>query len=118
MKIRQIKTNADYRAALKRIDKLWGFPADTERGNELDVLITLVDEYENEHFPIRPPDLISAIKFRMEQMQMKQAELAPVLGGPNRASEILNGKRYMTVKMILALHEKLRIPVESLAGTK
>lgn len=114
MGIRPIRTKKDYSFALKRIEELWGSEEGTPEGDELDVLTTLVDSYEYQHFPIEAPDAISAIKFRLEQMGLRQTDLAEIVGGSNRASEIMNGKRKLTVRMIKSLHEKLKIPVESL----
>ena len=114
MDIRPIRTKQDYAWALKRIEELWGAEEGTVEGDELDVLATLVDSYESQHFPIAAPDAISAIKFRLEQMGLKQADLAGIVGGSNRASEIMRGKRKLTVRMIKSLHENLKIPVESL----
>ncbi len=114
MDVRPIRTKRDYERALKRVEELWGAEVGTAEGDELDVLATLVDSYESQHFPIPAPDAISAIKFRLEQMGLKQADLAAIVGGSNRASEIMRGKRKLTVKMIKSLHEKLDIPVESL----
>lgn len=114
MNIKPIKTKKDYEAALNRIDELWDAKADTPEGDELDILTTLVEAYETNNFEILPPDPVEAIKFRMEQMGLKNSDLAPILGGRNRVSEILGHKRNLTVKMIKTLHEKLNIPAESL----
>lgn len=114
MNIRPIKTKKDYEAALDRIDELWDAKANTPEGDELDILATLVEAYEINNFEILPPDPVEAIKFRMEQMGLKKSDLAPILGGRNRVSEILRRKRNLTVKMIKALHDKLNIPAESL----
>jgi HTH-type transcriptional regulator/antitoxin HigA len=116
MNIRPIKTEADYNLALKRVEELWNAEPGSVEEDGLDVLATLVDAYEKEHFPIHPPDPGSAIEFRMEQMGLKQADLAKFLGGQNRASEIMNRKRRLTLKMIRALRRELKIPVESLIG--
>lgn len=114
MDIKPIRTKRDYLRALRRIDELWGAAEGTAAGDELDVLATLVDAYENDHFPIEPPDAVSAIRFRLEEMGLKQSDLAEIVGGRNRASEIMRGKRRLTVRMIKSLHEKLKIPVETL----
>lgn len=84
--------------------------------DELDILATLVEAFEAKHFPIDPPDPIEAIKFRMDQMGLRQADLAEDLGGRNRVSEILAGKRPLSLPIIRKLHKKLRIPVQSLVG--
>ncbi len=118
MNIRPIKTDEDHAAALKRIEELMNAKPGTPEGDELDILVTLVDAYESEHFPIDPPDPVSAIRFRMEQMGLRQVDIAPLLGGRSRASEILKGKRGLTLRMIRKLHNELGIPLESLVGVK
>jgi len=114
MTIRPIKTKKDYRAALKKIDELFNAKPNTPEGDLLDVLVTLVEAYEQKHHPIGPPNPIEAIKFRMEQLGLKQSDLAEAIGGKNRVSEILSGKRELTVKMMRALHTKFKVPAESL----
>jgi len=114
MNIKPIKTKKDYESALKRIEELWDAKKNTPKGDELDVLATLVEAYEAKKFEILPPDPIEAIKFRMEQLELKKTDLAPILGGRNRVSEILGRKRNLTIKMIKALHKNLNIPAESL----
>lgn len=114
MEIRPIKTTQDYHSALKRIEELWGAKKDTPKGDELDLLITLVESYEMKHYPIAPPDPIDAIKFRMEQMDMTKADLAQYLGSQRRVSEILNRKRKLTLKMVKSLYQGLKTPAEVL----
>ena len=114
MNIRPIKTKKDYEEDLKRIEKLFDAKPNTSEGDELEVLVTLVEAYELKHFNIPPPDPIEAIKFRMEQLGLKQSDIAKVIGGKNRASEILNRKRELTVKMMRDLHREYNIPAESL----
>lgn len=114
MNIKPIKTKKDYEMALKRIDELWDAEINSPEGDELDILATLVEVYEARNFEILPPDPVEAIKFRMEQMNLSNSDLAPMLGGRNRVSEILRHKRNLTVKMIKALHKELNIPAESL----
>ena len=114
MNIKPIKTKKDYENALKRIDALFNAKPNTPDGDLLDILVTLVEAYEQKHFAIAPPDPIEAIKFRMDQLGMKQSDIAKVIGGKNRASEILNKKRELTAKMMRDLHKKLNIPAESL----
>jgi HTH-type transcriptional regulator / antitoxin HigA len=114
MNIRPVKTKKDYEAALKRIDQLFNAKPNTPSGDELEILVTLVEVYENKKFNIAPPDPVEAIKFRMEQLGLKQSDLAETIGGKNRASEILNGKRELTVKMMRELRKKYNIPAESL----
>jgi HTH-type transcriptional regulator / antitoxin HigA len=114
MNIKPIKTHKDHKLALKRIESLWDAKPNTPSGDELDILTTLVEAYENEHYPIHPPDPVEAIKFRMEQMGLRRVDLAEYLGGRNRVSEILKRKRHLTVRMMVALHKNLNIPAESL----
>lgn len=114
MKIKPIKTNEDYNAALKRIDELWDAKKNTIDGDELEILSILVEKYEEAEFNICPPDPIEAIKFRMEQLELENADLAKYLGGRNRVSEILHKKRKLNLRMIKSLHDNLKIPAESL----
>lgn len=114
MNIRPIKTEGDYDFAISRIEALWGAKRDTPEGDELDLLATLVEAYEMKHYPIAPPDPIDAIKFRMEQMGMTNADMVQYLGSQSRVSEILNRKRSLTLGMIKALYKGLKIPAESL----
>jgi HTH-type transcriptional regulator/antitoxin HigA len=114
MKIKPIKTKKDYEAALKKIEKLFNAKPDTDEGDLLEILVTLVEVYEQKHYKILPPDPIEAIKFRMEQLGLKQSDIAEVIGGKNRASEILNRKRELTARMMRDLHKKFNIPAESL----
>ena len=109
-----LKTEEDYKKALARLDEIFDAPANTKEGDEAELLMLLIESYENEHYPIDPPDPIEAIKFRMEQMGMKKKDLAEVIGYKSRVTEILSKKRKLTLKMIRNLHEKLRIPYESL----
>ena len=114
MNIRPIKTEQDYNSVIKRIEELWGAKKDTAEGDELDLLITLVESYEMKHYPIAPPDPVDAIKFRMEQMGMTKADMVQYLGSQSRVSEILNRKRSLTLKMIKSLYKGLKIPAEIL----
>lgn len=114
MDIRSIKNERDYNAAIRRIEELWGAQKNTPEGDELDLLATLVESYEMKHFPIAPPDPIDAIKFRMEQMGMTNADLIQYLGSQSRVSEILNRKRGLTLRMIKSLNKGLKIPAEIL----
>ncbi|KAF0235802.1 MAG: transcription regulator with HTH [Prolixibacteraceae bacterium] len=114
MDIRPIKTEQDYNSAIKRIEELWGSEKDTLNGDELDLLVTLVESYEMNHYPIAPPDPIDAIKFRMEQMGMTKEDMVKYLGSQSRVSEILNRKRKLTLKMVKSLYKGLKIPAEIL----
>ncbi|MGH8604702.1 MAG: helix-turn-helix domain-containing protein [Gammaproteobacteria bacterium] len=114
MNIKPIKTDTDYRAALKEIESLMLAGADTPQGERLDVLVTLVEAYERKHFPMDLPDPVEAIKFRMDQMGLTPKDLEPMIGRMNRVYEVLNYKRPLTLKMIWKLHQRLGIPAESL----
>lgn len=114
MKITPIKNEKDYQNALNRLEKIFDAKLGTQKGDELEILSILIDKYENEHFPIEMPDPIEAIKFRMEQMGMKQKDLAEVFGFKSGVSEILNRKRKLTLEMIRKLNTKLHIPTEVL----
>ncbi|MDQ3775505.1 MAG: transcriptional regulator [Pseudomonadota bacterium] len=114
MDIKPIKTDADYRAALKEIESLMMAETDTPEGERLDVLVTLVEAYEKRHFPLDLPDPVEAIKFRMDQMGLSPKDLEPMIGRLNRVYEVLNHKRPLTLKMIWKLHRGLGIPAESL----
>jgi HTH-type transcriptional regulator/antitoxin HigA len=118
MKIKVIKTDKEHKEALKAVEKLWEAKLGTPRGDRLELLAALVEDYEEKHFPIPAPDPIEAIKFRMEQEGMSQADLAPLMGGKNRVSEVLGGKRALTVGMIRNLCKKLHIPAEALIACR
>ncbi|MBC8315222.1 MAG: helix-turn-helix domain-containing protein [Bacteroidales bacterium] len=114
MNIKAIKTEEDYYQSIKRLEKIFHAPEDSEEGDEADVLSILIEKYEDEHYPVEAPDAVEAIKFRMEQMDMSKRDLAKILGYESRVSEIFNRKRKLTLKMIRNLHKKLKIPYESL----
>ena len=116
MNIRPINTPKDYKKALKQIEELWDAKVNSPEGDILNILAILIDDYEDKHHKIYPPDPVEAIKFRMEQLGLKNKDIAKVLGGANRVSEILNRKRDLTVKMIRGLKKELGIPAESLLG--
>ena len=114
MEIKPIKTETDYNQALERLEMIFDAKSGTPQGDELEVLGILIDQYENEHFPIELPDPIEAIKFRMEQMGYNQNDLANIVGLKSRASEILNRKRKLSLEMIRKLHDVLHIPTDVL----
>jgi len=114
MYIKAIKTEQDYRKALKRLEEIFHAEEGTPEGDEAEVLSILIEKYENEHYPIEMPDPVEAIKFRMEQMNMKQKDLKNILGYNSRTSEILNRKRKLNLNMIRQLHDKLNISTEVL----
>ena len=114
MNIKLIKTEEDYQKALKRFEKIFDAEIGTPEGDEADILGLMVDEYEQKHYPIEAPDPIEAIKIRMEEMKLKQVDLADALGGKNRVSEILNRKRKLTLDMIRNLAKRLDLSPELL----
>lgn len=114
MDIRPIKTEADYEAALARVGALMDAQLDTPEGDELDILTTLLESYEDKHYPINAPDPVEAIRFRMEQSGLIDKDLSDFIGHSGRVSEILNYKRKLTLAMIRSLHQGLKIPTESL----
>ena len=114
MHIKPIKNEQDYTNALRRIESLMSAKPNTPQMDELEVLTTLVEAYEEQHYQIDAPDPIEAIKFRMEQEGLKQKDLVAIVGSKSRVSEILNKKRKLTIEMIRNLHKHLHIPIESL----
>lgn len=114
MNINLIKTESDYNQALERLEVIFDSKRGTQEGDELELLGMLIDQYENQHFPIDLPDPIEAIKFRMEQMGYNQNDLAKIIGFKSRASEILNRKRKLSLEMIRQLHDALNIPTDVL----
>ncbi|MCX6237552.1 MAG: helix-turn-helix domain-containing protein [Bacteroidia bacterium] len=114
MDIKVIKTEEEYCQALKRLEAVFDSPADSPEGDEAEILAILIEKYEDEYYPIEAPDPIEAIKFRMEQMNLDNQDLAEIIGYKSRVSEIFNRKRKLNLKMIRNLHEKLKIPYESL----
>lgn len=116
MQVIPIRTEKDYQAAMERIDELWGAPIGSTEGDELEVLATLVEAYEAKHYPIDPPEPVEAIKFRMEQQGLSDADLVPYLGQRSRVTEVLQKKRGLSIAMIRRLHKGLSIPLESLIG--
>jgi len=114
MNLKPIKTEADYQAALERLEAIFDAPLGSKEGDELEILSILIDNYEKQHFPIDLPDPIEAIKFRMEQMGMQQKDLAKALGYKSRVSEVLSRKRKLTLGMVRKLSRTLHIPSEVL----
>jgi HTH-type transcriptional regulator/antitoxin HigA len=110
MEIRPIKTEADSDAALRRIETLWGAAPGTPAGDELDVLATLVEAFEREHYPVDLPDPIEAIKFRLEQEGKDYRALIGVIGQRTRVYEVMRGDRPLSLNMIRKLHSTLKIP--------
>ncbi|HPM12335.1 MAG TPA: helix-turn-helix domain-containing protein [Bacteroidales bacterium] len=114
MEIKVIKTEEEYQRALKRLEEIFDAPIDSPEGDEADILGILIEKYEDEYYPIGLPDPIEAIKFRMEQMDMKKSDLAKIIGYRSRVSEIFSKKRKLTLEMIRRLHDNLKIPYDSL----
>ncbi len=114
MEIKVIKTEEDYNRTMKRFEEIFHAPIDSKEGDEAELLSLLIEKYEEEHYPIEAPDPIEAIKFRMEQMEMSNKELAQIIGYKSRVSEIFSRKRKLTLNMIRNLHEKMNIPYEAL----
>lgn len=121
MKARVIKNEEQYEAACQRIYEMINasqepIPPGSSEADELELLSILVEKYEREHYPIEAPDPIGAIRFRMEQMNLKQKDIAPLFGGKTRVSEVLSKKRPLSMKMIVLLNRYLGIPLESLVA--
>lgn len=112
--IKLIKTEEDYKAALKLADELFDAKPDTPEGDKLELIVTLIEIYEKEHFPIDSPSPLEAIKFRMDQMGLLPKDLVPFIGSKSKVSEILSGKRTLSLNMIRQLARGLNIPVEVL----
>jgi HTH-type transcriptional regulator/antitoxin HigA len=116
MKPKLIKNAREYRMALRRIERLMDARRGTSQGDELELLATLVELYEDEHAPVLPPDPVEAIRFRMEQSGMEAKDLVPFIGARSRVSEVLHRRRALTLNMIRRLHHGLGIPAELLLG--
>src|SRR6218665_4053612 len=114
MNIKPIKTEQDYSLALERVNSLFDAKPDTSEGDELDILVTLIEKYEEIHYPIPEPDPIEAIKFMMEQNGLTDADLGIMINSRSRVSELFNRKRALTIKQIRVLNEKLHIPASTL----
>lgn len=114
MEIRPIKTEKDYELALERVNTLFDAKPNTNEGDELDILVTLIEKYEQIHYPIPEPDPIEAIKFMMEQNGITDTDLGVILNSRSRVTEIFKRKRALTIKQIRVLTEKLHIPASTL----
>jgi len=114
MKIKPIKTEQDYQQALMQIEGLFQAPENSPESDELEILVTLVEAYEKDHFPIPVPDPVEAIRYFLESRQLSRKELADLLGTESRVSEILHYQRGLSLKMIRNLHDELGIPAEIL----
>lgn len=114
MQIQPIHTEQDYENTLERIEEIFDAKPGSTEGDELEILGILVDEYEKKNFPIEAPKPVEAIKFRMDQLGLEQKDLASILGSKSRASEILSGKRSLSLRQIKLLYKELGIPAEVL----
>jgi HTH-type transcriptional regulator / antitoxin HigA len=112
--VKPIRDEKSYYEALKRIELLWGSEIGTPEGDELDVLMILVEAYEDKHYPMPPSDPVAAILFRMEQMDLRRQDLERYIGPKSRVSDVLNRKRRLSMKQIVRLHYGMGIPYESL----
>ncbi len=116
MNIKPIKSDKDYRNALERLEVIFDAPIVTKEGDEAEILSLLIENYENEHYPIEAPDPIEAIKIRMKELNLRQKDLVGIIGGKSRVSEILNRKKKLTVDMIRELERILQISASVLVN--
>lgn len=116
MELKPIKTAKDYQDGLERLNVIFDAPIDTKEGDEAEILSLLIENYENEHYPIEAPDPIEAIKIRMEELNMRQKDLIGIIGGKSRVSEVLNRKKRLTVDMIRELEQTLQISASVLVN--
>ncbi|MDI1361060.1 transcriptional regulator [Methylotenera sp.] len=114
MNIKPIRNDEDLRDAFKRLEPLYQAQEGSAEADEMEILVTLIEAYENKHYPINSANPIEAIKFRMEQQGLSQKDLEPFIGSSGRVSEVLNHKRGLSLPMIKRLHDGLHIPYESL----
>ena len=114
MNIKPIRNDEDLRAAFKRLELVYQAQEGSAEADEMEILVTLIEAYENKHFLISAADPIEAIKFRMEQQGLTPKDLEPFIGSSGRVSEVLNHKRGLSLPMVKRLHEGLNIPYESL----
>nr|WP_220460438.1 MULTISPECIES: transcriptional regulator [Pseudomonas] len=115
--IKPIRNEDDLRAAFQRLEAIFQSEAGTPEADEMEVLVTLIEVYENRHYPIHPANPIEAIKFCMDQQGLTPRDLEPYIGPSGRVSEVLSGKRGLSLSMIKRLHDGLRIPYESLLAS-
>ena len=114
MNIKPIRNDDDLRAAFARLELVFQAPEGSPAADEMEVLVALVEAYENKRYPIGPADPVEAIKFRMEQQGLMAKDLEPYIGSSGRVSEVLNRKRALSLRMVKRLHDGLKIPYESL----
>jgi HTH-type transcriptional regulator/antitoxin HigA len=116
MNVKPIKSDKDYQNALERLEVIFDASIDTKEGDEAEILSLVIENYENEHYPIEAPDPIEAIKIRMEELNMRQKDLVGIIGGKSRVSEVLNRKKRLTVDMIRELERILQISASVLVN--
>ena len=116
MKLKPIKSEKDYTKALKRLELIFDAELNSAEGDEAEILSLLIENYENQYFPIEAPDPIAAIKIRMKELDMKQKDLVGIIGGKSRVSEVLNKKKKLTVDMIRELESILQISASVLVN--
>jgi HTH-type transcriptional regulator / antitoxin HigA len=114
MKHKVLKNEKEHKKALEQVEALWDAPKGSALAEELELWAALVEAYEDKHHPVPAPDPIEAVKFRMEQMGLKPSDMAKILGGRGRVSEVLNRKRPLSVNMMRNLYQHLHVPAESL----
>ena len=114
MNIKPIRSDEDLTNAFKRLETIFQAEAGTPEADEMEVLVTLIEVYENKYYPIESASAIEAIKFQMDQRGLKLKDLQAFLGSPSKVSEVMNGKRPLSLNMIKKLHSGLDIPYENL----
>ncbi len=112
--LRPIRTERDYDAALREVDRLFRAKPGTADHDRMEVLVTLIEKYEEQHYPMPPPDPVAAIRFHMERKGLTRKDLAPLIGGRSRVSEVLSRKRPLTLAMMRRLHQDWDIPADVL----
>jgi HTH-type transcriptional regulator/antitoxin HigA len=116
MDIKPVRTSKDHKAAIAEVERLWDAKPGTPEHDRLDVLVTLIEAYEARHYPIPPPDPLAAIRFRMDQLDLDRKDLEALIGSRARVSEVLSGRRNLSLGMIRRLHRQLGIPADILIG--
>ncbi len=114
MNIKPIRNDHDLKQAFKQLESVFQASAGTTQADNREILVTLIEVYENEHYPIKHADPIEAITFQMENLNLTRKDLEQYLGAPSKVSEVLNRKRSLSLAMIKKLHKELNIPYESL----
>lgn len=118
MTIKPIRSDEDLQAAFRQLELVFQSATGSEQADERDVLVALIEAYEQKHYHVGPADPVDAIKFRMEQQNLTPKDLEPYIGSSGRVSEVLNRKRRLSLQMVKKLHTGLRIPYESLLATR